>query len=77
VTPVFFGRTWTITSGIEKQSRVNKGKPATAVESGQEKNYYMVQKFFRRLLNAMVLNSLVTYEKNVTQVADHLKFWSP
>jgi len=34
--------------------------------------WYM--KLFRRLPNAMVLNSLVTYRQNVEQKVDHLKF---
>jgi len=31
-------------------------------------------KLFRRLLNATVLNSLVTYRQNVERKVDHLKF---
>jgi hypothetical protein len=42
------------------------------VERKRMNKWYM--KLFRRLLNAMVLNSLVIYRQNIGQNIDHIKF---
>jgi hypothetical protein len=43
---------------LYKWSRVNKRHPITALERKRMNKWY--KKFFRRLVNAMVLNSVVT-----------------